>query len=443
MATPFWSKSTRMYTGLALSLICAATACAQEFENPGMLQASLLAGSVPLEGDGYVVREHATLVGNYGRYVVESDQGVFIADGADMLQLRIKELGAVRELEQMSRGRVMVDSGGRRLSKPVEQVKRIAEQPRETVSGLPAGVRRYVVRGAERVGEVALDVADAARDKWNEDRSAEQVAPESEQASKRSARLLKGLALRQIGYHNVRRGLARHLGVDPYSSNPILAEHLDQLAWAAWVGDKGVSLGLGAVISGPVDTALGIADDAHELVWRLTPQKVSRRNKKLLASMSLRGKPARDFLRNGAFNPLLQTAFVDLLSYPGYSAVRPQLMALGTTADSEREARSLIETLHALRTLAQSAQGLPRVGMFGQTPVLDSGDGSLTIVLPADYLAWTEETSQLAMRSDLIANRPRLLVRGLVSDRAVREFARAGWRVEQRWSVESIIPPPT
>ena len=415
---------------LLLALTAFRHATADDFEYPGLVDSAEFSGELALVGADYRVRDQATVVDYYARFVIESDYGVIVADGADMLQLRLRELEALRTLEAMSVGRVMVESGGRRLRRPVDQVDKVAAHPTETVKGMPAGIGRYLLRGAERVGDVALDIADAARDRWGSDGSAQNPANQSS-VGQRGGKLLRRLALREIGYQKVRRGLARHLGVDPYSSNPLLRDRLDDLAWAAWSADKGASLGLGAVISGPLDSALDIAGDAHELVWENPPEKVEKRNQRALRSLSLSGKPVRDFLRNGAFNPLQQTAFVDLLTDSAFSTIRPELLAMGTAAANEREARYLIDLLNQLRALAKQSAGLPRVGIVGPTPVLDSGDGRLWIVLPVDYVAWTELTAGFALREDLLMHRPTLLVRGKVSERALHELLRAGWRVEQ------------
>ena len=52
---------------------------------------------------------------------------------------------------------------------------------------------------------------------------------------------------RYLQYNSQRRAMATLLGVDPYSSNTILNEELDTLAWAAVWGNFSAGTALGAI----------------------------------------------------------------------------------------------------------------------------------------------------------------------------------------------------
>jgi hypothetical protein len=49
------------------------------------------------------------------------------------------------------------------------------------------------------------------------------------------------VAAAAFGYDDQRRRIARELGVDPYSTNPVLTKMLDDIASAAFAGGLGIS----------------------------------------------------------------------------------------------------------------------------------------------------------------------------------------------------------
>jgi hypothetical protein len=92
----------------------------------------------------------------------------------------------------------------------------------ETITGFPDGVGRLFDRielGSERVYQAATapDQSGSAR---------------AEEASKRV-----GMAtITAFGFEKERRDLAKSLGVDPYTTNPVLSEKLTNAAWVAFSG---------------------------------------------------------------------------------------------------------------------------------------------------------------------------------------------------------------
>jgi hypothetical protein len=420
------------------SLLLAGLAFAAEAEpDPGYeyaqsVPATLLLGDIPLKGEGYEIRDEATIVNYYSRFLVQTDLGMFAVDGVDLLELRLAELPAARELAAVRGGQVMGDSAEQRLRRPFEHGAKVVSEPGETVRRLPAGVGRFMARSVRRVQKLAYRVGDAVSDGFQDaDTDDHAGTPESEPAHVETVR---DMGLDYIGYQRARRELAQYLRIDPYTSHPLINDRLDELAWSAWVGKKGASMLLGGVIGDSLDRALDISGDAYKLSWSSNPIDIELRNLQYLGGLGLRGKSARDFLRNGAFNPLLQTAFVDRLADSCFSTLRVELLELASEAESEREARFLLAQLAELSAAGKQGHGLPRVGLVDRTLVLDQGDGRLTVVLPVDYVGWDATAADFATRPDLLDHRPRLLVRGRLSDGAREKFIAAGWEVEEGWS---------
>lgn len=403
-----------------------------ELEHAESVPAALLLGDIPLRGEGYEIRDEATIVNYYGRFLVQTELGMFAVDGVDLLQLRLAELPAARQLAAVRGGQVMGDSAEQRLRRPFERSAQVVSEPGETARRLPEGVGRFMARSVRRVQKLAYRVGDAVSDRFDKDADAGRAStPESEPAHVETVR---ELGLDYIGYQRARRELAQHLLIDPYTSHPLIHDRLDELAWSAWVGKKGASMLLGGVIGDSLDTALDISGDAYELAWSKHPIDIELRNQQQLGGLGLIGKPVRDFLRNGAFNPLLQTAFVDRLADSSFSTLRAELLELASEAESEREARFLLAQLAELSAAGKLGRGLPRVGLIDKTLVLDTGDGRLTVVLPVDWVGWDETAANFATRPDLLDHHPRLLLSGRLSDLARERFNAAGWEVQEGWS---------
>ena len=404
------------------------------FEGTSRLPSAELLPGFALVGPGYRIGETAEVVDYFGQYELRSDVGGLTADGAEVLRLRVHELAAVRALDRVSTAKVFGDAVVRGVERPVTAVRQVADEPKETMSGVPAGVGRFLKRTARNIRDIALDVNDAARDAMDKD----EVEPSDENQpgnSERAQKIAKSATLRYIGYNKARRAIARQVNADPYSTNPLLDERLDRLAWASWSGEKLAGLGVG-MIGGIVGQALGYARDAYELVWELPPEDLKRRNLNVLADLGIRGKTARDLIRRSkAFTLTQQTEFVELLRLPLFAPARRALFEQALLAEREVHARFLINALRMLLgSERRDAPGATAI-VIGASPALVRHDGSHVIALPVDYLSWSPEIAEFAWREDLIGRHNLLLVTGSLSPRTLDAFSQAGWSVRQRMEI--------
>ena len=413
------------------------------FEPSPRLDSSELLPGYPLTGAGYRISEQAQVVDYYGQFELRTDVGGLVADGAEVLKLRVRELDAVRALERVSSSDVFVEAMKRTGQRPITAVQQVATEPVATVSGLPAGVGRFLVRSALNIRDLALDLNDAAIDAMADDENdpdGDDPANGGEQQADlrmKSQKVATSAALRYIGYSKARREIARHVGADPYSTNPLLRERLDQLAWAAWSGSRltGYALGL---IGGAAAEAIGYAKDAYELVWELPPEDLKRRNLQVLDELGISGKPARDLVRRSkAFTLTQQTEFIELLRLPLFAPARSSLFQQALQAEREVHARFLIDAMRLLRLVDADAASAT---VIGSSPALRRTDGSFVIAIPVDYLHWTEEIAAFAWRDDLIGSHNLLLVTGSLSPQARDAFSMAGWSVRERVDVLTELP---
>ena len=405
------------------------------FETVPRMPSRELVPGLDLSGPGYRISSDAAIVDYYGQFEMRSDMGTLTADGAQELRLRVRELPAVRTLDQVTTTEVFTDAVSRGVEKPAEAVQQVATQPKDTLAGLPQGIGRFLVRSALNIKDLALDINDAAvnaRDKSDAEEE-EEAASAQERRNARAQKVATSATLNYIGYNKARREIARNVGADPYSTNPLLDERLDRLAWASWSGAKlsGLTIGL---IGGVAGQALGYARDAYKLVWELPPEDLKRRNLKVLAELGIAGKSARDLVRRSkAFTLTQQTEFVELLRLPLFAPARGELFDLALAAEREIHARFLIDAMRMLKTVAEDEHRTQaQATVIGASPALRLRDGSYVMAVPVDYLYWSPEIAQFVWRDDLIGKRNRVLVTGSVSPQALDAFSQAGWIVRER-----------
>lgn len=403
--------------------------------SPRMRSADLLPG-LPLVGPDYQVAKRAQVVGYFGQFPLRSSVGLLTADGAQVLRLRVREIDAIKALDRVTPTQVFNSAVVRGVEQPVGAVRQVAAEPGATASGLPNGIGRYLHRVALNLRDLALDLNDAARDAIAED---DDDGEENQSTNTdKAAKITKAAALRYIGYNKARRDIARQVGVDPYSTNPLLLERLDRLAWASWSGAKLVGLSIG-LIGGVAGQALGYTRDAYELVWELPPEDLKRRNLLVLEEIGIGGKRARDLIRRGKrFTLTQQTEFVELLRLPLFEPARKSLFDLALAADREIHARFLIDAMRMLIAAEKTQAAGARATVVGNSPALRRADGSYVVALPVDYVHWTAEIAQFAWRDDLIGRKNVLLVTGLLSPLALDAFSQAGWTVRERIDPQAV-----
>lgn len=401
---------------LTLFLAGALPAPAQAVEAEPSLPASRLVGpGTPLSGPGWRVGSPVAVRGYLGQFVLSTPQGAIDVEGRELLAIRIAEIPALARLEEVSRGEVFARSIADSAKATGRAVVRVATHPAETVKGIPAGIGRLLKRTAQTVRQVAVAVGDAA-----------QRERDGGDGGTGSAAGLRDFATEVAGVNKARRAIAKAMGIDPYTGNPLLQDRLEDLAWASVAGGLSMDLALGAV-GGLAADVLSTSGRLDDLVWDLPPEDIRRRLEKDLVDRGAEPMAAREFLRNGAFTPTLQLAFVAGLRALGRPAGEAEVLALATgVVRSEVHARFLVQQLRMLARHLPVDDAVAELLTFEASIGARTRDGTLWIALPVDHLSWTEEVEDAA--TDRADEAPRLLVAGSISDLAKRELAAAGWQ---------------
>lgn len=438
---------------------CAATA--SQYEAEPVLAATAFAQPALLSGPGFQVDPHVEIRGYMAHFTLDTAVGPIQAESVEILAERVAELPALEALDAVTQSQAFLGAAGDSANRSATGIARVLRHPVDTLLGIPAGVARYFSRRLHKVGDQAQSLSDKtahtlgteghpypradgpmteARDISSEEARRKQDGPRKHWAHGATDELERELK-RQIKYGQVRRDLAHRLGIDPYTSNPELRERLEQLAWAGSAGRMAASTAIGA-IGGYAGVVVDQGSRLNEIVWKQDPDSVRERNERQLRRHCSDELLMRQFLRRGVYTPTLQTAVVDTLDALDPATGCDALLELAMTAQSELEARHVLNTLRLTAAhLGSRARGGSLVPVGAGLAYRDA-DGGLVLALPVDYLSWTEDIAQFFDRREFQVAAKTVLVSGVATMRSQQELTDRGWNFVLKHSPGGSVTYP-
>src|SRR5262252_8125760 len=160
------------------------------FEELPELKASEILKPELLKGPHYVVRDPVPTGSGMNQFTIDSDFGVFEADGNEMLLQRLKEIDAIARLQDVSRTDEFKKSLVAAAKSPLNSAKAIARDPAQAIANVPKGLMKFLGRAKQTVENVG------------------KAGGEDDGEGKR----MKDV----IGYSDKKRKIALEMGIDPY-----------------------------------------------------------------------------------------------------------------------------------------------------------------------------------------------------------------------------------
>jgi hypothetical protein len=378
-----------------LFLVATSSLSAQTLESPTIDVASTAYEELPelkaseilrpefLNGNNFKVREEVPTYSGANQFTIDSNFGVFEADGNEMLVGRINEINAIARLKEVSRTDEFKDALKKAAKSPVAAAKAIAADPVHAVTNVPKGLMKFM----GRIGENVKGVGQKHEGKDPEGTQLQQV----------------------IGFSDERRKVAISLGVDPYSTNTILQHELDGIAWASFAGGATFTLAT-LPVSGAAGTALTVTEvsgDFNDILKEKSPTDLRIMNRRALLELGATEKEAERFLNNNAFSPSAQTAFVlNLRSMKEVANRRAFVRLAGETSSSETDAIFCVQTAALMSKLNKEQIPLARIELLGDFPICIAKDGTTVVALQWDYAAWTSGAVQVSNEIEKFAAKP-------------------------------------
>jgi hypothetical protein len=110
------------------------------------------------------------------------------------------------------------------------------------------------------------------------------------------------------------------------------------------------------------------------------------------------------------------------------------VVGFGAIAKTQDEARMVASAVNMLARYHETVRPIARVTAPG--PILGfTASGALVVVMPADYVAWTERVARFANREDLRAPERIAWISGRYSPRAWHELEKRGWSLFESYTV--------
>ncbi len=398
---------------IGLTLALGTAAVASEFEELPILAADQVAPPELLSGPDWRVDARVPVEGYLEIFTIRSTYGVVPVHGRIMLDVRAAEQAAIARLAELSQGEAFAQALENSAGAALDTFKTAITNPVETVKNIPAGVGRFFTGIGKAVGRTAQGISDSVD--GNDDRST------SEQAAEAGASMKNAM-----GFNKARRQISRQLGIDPYTSNPVLAGQLDRVSRAMFLGGLTVNLTIG-IVAMPVRIGQAVVN----MAWDMPPADLNEQNMKKMLAWGVPDEAARAFQRNRAFTLTQQTGLVELLDALSAVKGRPKIIDHAVAADSEDEALFLIEAMRILRRYDQDVAAIHAVDVPATLPVGVLADGSRICPLAVDLLPWTQGVADFVRKVD-----PKVKVRGIYLSGHATPLAKArlsehGWQVHE------------
>ncbi len=349
---------------------------------------------------------------NFYYFEVRTDHGHYKIASLSMLRIRLHEISTVSEISaRLNQSDVSLNrSPGGRRGVASEFVVDLLSDPISTASQL--------------LGNIQYNL--------------EETFIESEREDPSGARRSTGTDLNP-GPH--RRSAAAQVGVDVYSSNPVLQELLDGIEKSRSAGKTATSISplMRNVFARP---AFGTGVFNARMLSLLKNMGSEDLNDLIASKLKNIGVPAAvriAFVTQPAFTPrtrLFFTAYLEILS--DVSDV-DRLVAAAASARTEVDALAYVNYLRMLAFYQLRSGDLVEVVTESRFPTLATSSRKAVLALPLDYLAWTEPVSQgavalQALRASKSLEGLTVLLAGSPTERARAELADRGVEVRARYS---------
>ena len=419
--------------GVAASGVLLSAVFAQETVEPlPVFSAREVLGEELRAGPHHQVGDLVTSNGYVNQYQIDSEFGQFYAPSTMMLKVRIHEIGALYELEKVSKSEVFTKAAIEAGLSPAKAVVNFAKRPVATVTGIPKGISRMFKRISRTSKETTKAVGSQTGEQVDCDALEDDPQREDCEANKKGVSRARALHERYFRISAAERRWHEKLGTDPYTSNDVLYGAVKSVAWAENLGRFGIKFAGIPSIPGASYIAT-----AYDIVWSKDPYELQDYNIKVLTDAGIDEETVEKFFANPWFSPSLQTTLISgiesLQGIPG----RKYVLEAAALVTSEVEAHFLLESVIALTWYHHEMSEITEFVDEIPFPMAVSAEGKLIVILPTDHLVWTGDLAELAAAAsgegeDRGQERTReLWLFGGASERTKQEIGELRWIVRE------------
>jgi hypothetical protein len=389
------------------------------FEPAPTFQASRILPADLRKGPHFTVSEAVTAEGVYQVFEIVSDFGNIEAEGRSVLRTRVREVGALARLSEVSKSEVFAKAAGGAVLDVGKSVVRVVKDPEGTAKGIGGGIKRFGVN----LGRKAKRAADSAT---HDDKKAGEPG---ESTGDKALDAAGGAANSVLGVNGAARKWARKLGVDPYSTNPVLHKALVDVGRIDTAGSIATKIVL------PVPVLVSGTATIGDLVWSKDPEELRKINEARLTEIGVSKQGASRYLVNGNYTLTMQTRLIAALHTV---KVKGGADYIDTAADAEdeREALFFVESAEWLASMDKTE---PVSALLGDSRGIVAKRGTRAVaLLPVDWVRWTEEIQRITTesaaraREELAVTSLEMRITGTATAAAKTGLRAEGWTVKEQ-----------
>jgi hypothetical protein len=349
----------------------AAQAQQSGFETYEPRPVSAVIGEGLVSGPHYRLAPMVKTVGYFNDFYASTDYGAFEAGSNTMLRRLVREINAIAVLQ----GITVTDAYTKALEQAalgsVRGVQDLVTNPVQTVQALPH----------------------AAFDIFGRVEQGVETKIEGNGTSTEDSGVAQTLQM-----SSYKRDYAKQLGVDVYSSNPVLQKQLDSVAWAAAAGGLTVSAASMASGSAAV-TALSAArniDEAKSIVASEPPSELTIRNRAALQQMGIEQGLGESFLAQKQYSPRAKTILTTSLAAMPNATGRENVLAVALDAPDEVTAMFYQEVAEMLNGYDERIARISHIERRNRLVIARDVNGKSIVLAPLDYIVWSQQSDPIA-----------------------------------------------
>jgi hypothetical protein len=368
---PRWRYGYAALVALSGVLLVTAAPAIQSFEKFGPRPIQDVVSADLESGPNYRLTPTVRTFDFLNDFIAMSDYGVFEARSDAMLRRLLREIPAITALRKISTSDAYAKALAQAALGPVRGIQGLVTDPVQTVRNVPNAIFDVF----SRVGQ-GINTAASGNKTAYEDSAAAQL-------------------LQMSSY---KRDYARQLGVDPYSTNPVLQKELDSVSWAAAAGNLTVGAAT-MVAGGPVATALSAArnlDQAASIIASQPPAELAIRDRAAMNRMGIDNGLAQQFMAQQQFSPRHKYILLTALDAMGGTTGRAALVQVAIEAPSEEWALFYQQMAELLDGYNDRTAPIVSLERFNRLVLARDQNGKALIIAPIDYLIWNERAEAAA-----------------------------------------------
>jgi hypothetical protein len=236
-----------------------------------------------------------------------------------------------------------------------------------------------------------------------------------------------------------KREYAYKLGVDVYSSNPVLQKELNKVGWAAAIGSLGLSaatMGAGSTTVSAVST-LRMTKSINDVLREEPPARLRIINEEKLLKMGVSEGLTKKYLDHPHFTPRHNTIIVECLNSLSNARGRSAFIEFALKTEDEQSANFFQHMAETTVGYHETVAPIMEIRVIGGMVLAKAKNETVLIPFPLDHGIWIEGADHIVKnlvagyKTSGLGGQLELWVAGTFSQMAKQQLKQAGIQVAE------------